>query len=90
MSADGFPDFWLFVKKIPFKVSSCFYEIIIMKILPVTLFLELFAAFSKSPTTLKMLPETAYGPDKGTENLLHPMRGGHCRKSPMTEKECRN
>jgi hypothetical protein len=30
-----------------------------VKILPVTLFIEFFAAFSKSPTTLKMLPETA-------------------------------
>jgi hypothetical protein len=59
-----------------------------VKILPVTLFIELFAAFRKSPRTLKMVPEATCSPDNSTENRLHPMRGGHCRRSLMTDKEC--
>jgi hypothetical protein len=62
-----------------------------VKILPVTLFMELFAAFRKSPTTIKMVPEATCSTLNSNESrLLHPVSGGHCRKSPTTEKECRN
>ncbi len=87
ISADGFHNYWLsFCGKNPLCLPL-WNLLLIVKILPLTLFIKLFVAFWKPPMTLRDIPKAVCYPENFSVSRPRMYTGN---KRPFRAKDCRN